>query len=396
MGAINNAKPKFFGSSHSGCSDIARTISLETVQDPEATMGTVMMTGFHDSREQTRFNRLMMMSPDDTVAETFLLTRKLTHVGRSRRNHVCIKDPLISTKHLSVSVSDSTCVINDLDSSNGTFINGERLAGGRVLKNGDEVMLGKTILRFAARQSNAPVESGRTRRNPVVPLNRKNIVMLAAAALCLVISAAFFYMGTRNPSGRPATNDLALAGEAQDASTPVAEAHATASQPPVETNNATGPAVQPESPGQTFHIQRALADYAAGLLYNARQTLKMLSTAREVTPEALAARKTLSMIGTVQELHAQALEAQTQKKYAEALEYWDRLLLADMELVGDRPSFFAMQAEQKVQTLSYEYALDAYRLKNLQKAKQLCQVILQINPKNQEALALLAKIDPKA
>jgi hypothetical protein len=359
-------------------------------------MATVMMTGFYDTREQTQFNRLMLMAQDDTVAEIHPLTRKSTHVGRSRRNHVCIKDPLVSTKHLSVSVSDSTCVINDLDSSNGTFINGERLAGGRVLKDGDEVMLGKTILRFAARQSNAPVRPGKALRNPVVPLNKTKIGILAAVVLCLVISAAFIYMRTHAATGRPAANDLALAGETQDAPPPVSEKHATASQPPVEADKAAGSDVQPQPPEQTSHIQRALADYAAGLIYNARQTLKMLSTAREVTAEALAARRALSMIGTVQELHARALEAQAQKKYADALEFWDRLLLADMELVGDRPSFFAMQAEQKVQTLSYEYALDAYRLKNLQKAKQLCQVILQINPKNQEALALLAKIDPKA
>jgi tetratricopeptide (TPR) repeat protein len=257
-------------------------------------------------------------------------------------------------------------------------------------------MLGKTILRFTARQSDAPVGPGKARRNPIVPLNKKKVGMLAMTLFCLVISAIYIFNRAHNASARHATTDLAMAEETQDASPPVSEAHATASQPPVEANKATGSDVQPKPTEQTSHIQRALADYAAGLVYNARQTLKMLSTARETTPEALTARSTLSMISTVQELHAQALEAQAQKKYAEALECWDRLLLADMELVGDRPSFFAMQAEQKVQTLSYEYALDAYRMKNLQKAKQLCQVILQINPKNKEALALLAKIDPKA
>ena len=67
-----------------------------------------------------------------------------------------------------------------------------------------------------------------------------------------------------------------------------------------------------------------------------------------------------------------------------------------MELIGDRPSYFAIQAEQRVQALSYEFALDAFRNKNNAKARQLCQVILQIDPRNQQALALLAKIDSKA
>jgi tetratricopeptide (TPR) repeat protein len=227
-------------------------------------------------------------------------------------------------------------------------------------------------------------------------LNKKKVAILAAAVFFLVLSVVSTYMRLHNTAGRPATNDLALTEETQEESPPTPETHATAAQPPVEADKAAGPAAQPDPPEQTPHFQRALADYAAGLLYNARQTLKMLSTTTNVTPETLAARRTLSMISTVQALHAQALEAQAQKKYAEALEYWDRLLLADMELVGDRPSFFAMQAEQKVQKLSYEYAMDAYRLKNFQKARQLCQAILQINPENPEALALLAKIDPKA
>jgi pSer/pThr/pTyr-binding forkhead associated (FHA) protein len=396
MGAINKVKPSFFGATHNKRADSESTIPLGTVPNPEATMATVMMTGIYDTREQTQFNRLMLMAEDDTVAETYPLTRKLTHVGRSRRNHVRLKDPLVSTRHFSVSLSDSTCVINDLDSSNGTFLNGERLSGGRVLKDGDEVMLGKTILRFATRQSGAAAGPKKARWNPVVPANRKRALIRVATVLCIVISATIILMQTHNAFRGPAAHGPALAAETEKASPPASEEHATAFQTPAEADKATSGAGQPESPGKTTHIQRALADYAAGLLYNARQTLKMLSMAGEVTPDALTARRTLSMIGTVQELHAQALEAQAQKKYTQALEYWDRLLLADMELVGDRPSFFAMQAEQKVQNLSYEYALEAYRLKNFQKARQLCHVILKINPKNQEALALLAKIDPKA
>lgn len=396
MSAIKNLTPSFFGSSHNKFADSERTVSLGTVQEPGATMATVMMTGHYDTREQTRFNRLLLIDRDDTVTETFPLIRKLTHVGRSRRNHVRLKDPLVSTKHLSISVSGNTCVINDLDSSNGSFINGERLTGGRVLKDGDEVMLGKTILRFAARQSNVHLGLGKARRNPFVPMDKKKAGMLTAAAvLCLIISAAFIYMPAHNASKGSAPHYPALAEKTQDATPPVSEAHTTASQTPVEANKTTEPDVHPNPPGKTSLMQRALADYAAGKLYNAGQSLKMIATAREVTPEALAARSALSMIDTVQKLHAQALEAQAQRKYAKALEYWDHLLMADTELVGDRPSFFARQAEQKVQILSYEYALKAFRMKNHQKAKQLCQVILQINPKNQKAMALLTKLDPK-
>jgi tetratricopeptide (TPR) repeat protein len=144
------------------------------------------------------------------------------------------------------------------------------------------------------------------------------------------------------------------------------------------------------------HIQRALADYAAGRLDRAIQTLDWIAITAEITPEAGQAANILSMVKMVRQLHTQALQAQKQKKFARALECWDRLLAVDMELVGERPSFFARQAEQRVQALSYEHALRAYQLKNYKKVKQLCQVILQIDPKHPQALTLLAKIEPKA
>jgi tetratricopeptide (TPR) repeat protein len=144
---------------------------------------------------------------------------------------------------------------------------------------------------------------------------------------------------------------------------------------------------------QNAYIQMALADYAAGRIDSARETLKILVAPGPQTPAAAQAGQMLSMLDEIQETHARALKAQAQKKFTQALEDWDRLMALDLELIGDRPSHFAAQAEQRVQGLSYEYALDAFRQKNHHKARQLCRVILQIDPQHKPALELLAKID---
>ncbi len=57
----------------------------------------------------------------------------------------------VSRRHARISVHDGTYVIEDLGSTNGTFVNrGRRLAPGDLqpLKDGDEIIVGKTFLRF--------------------------------------------------------------------------------------------------------------------------------------------------------------------------------------------------------------------------------------------------------
>lgn len=376
--------------------DSENTISIGATASQETTMATVMMTRLYDAKMEVKFNRLLLMGQNDKVTSTYPLNRNITNIGRSRRNHICIKDPLVSVKHLTVSASGNTCVVNDLESSNGTFINGERLVGSRVLKNGEEIMLGKTILRFAARQADTPVEEAKPHQRLVAPSTKKRIHITATALLFVMMSVFFVYLGTHIASQLYPDKSNAITKKTSGSSQPMAIQRQEKSRPPVEVKKTADKSGGAVSPNQTSAFQRALKDYAAGRIESTERTLIMLSTTKEGTPEEHQAKRILSMVGAVKDLHAKARLAQEKKMFAKALDYWDRLLILDMELVGDRPSFFAAQAEQTVQELSYEHALEAYRSKNHQKVRQLCNVILQINPKNAQALTLLAKINSRA
>jgi len=220
----------------------------------------------------------------------------------------------------------------------------------------------------------------------------KRWFITAAAMCCLTLAAAFAVQVGHGSLKRFVAKALAPAEKIPPASRPASTQQVVSPQSPVAEASATG--MQPSAlNGPSTYVQRALADYAAGRLDSARETFKRLSAPGRQTPTAAQARQMLSMLDEIQQVHAQALKAQVQKKFTRALEYWDRLLALDSKLIGDRPSYFAIQAEQRVQRLSYDYALDALRQKNPQKARQLCQVILQINPQNRQALALLSKIE---
>jgi FHA domain len=57
-----------------------------------------------------------------------------------------IEDPGISRRHARVFPDDGALIVEDLGSSNGTYVNGERIAGPVELGTGDEVQLGDTVI----------------------------------------------------------------------------------------------------------------------------------------------------------------------------------------------------------------------------------------------------------
>jgi hypothetical protein len=68
------------------------------------------------------------------------MTEAIT-IGRKADNHLVIKDASISGRHCSIRKSpDGSFIIEDLDSSNGTFLNGKRIRQS-LLKCGDRLIL---------------------------------------------------------------------------------------------------------------------------------------------------------------------------------------------------------------------------------------------------------------
>ena len=69
-------------------------------------------------------------------------------MGRSRQCDVTVDDANVSRQHAEVRPRGGSWVLNDLGSTNGSRLNGHRVEGSEVLKPGDEIELGTTVLRF--------------------------------------------------------------------------------------------------------------------------------------------------------------------------------------------------------------------------------------------------------
>jgi hypothetical protein len=92
----------------------------------------------------SQFQFVMRSGP--TPGVTFPLEGEQLIIGRDPSNSVTINDAEISRKHSRLSFQGGKYVLEDLGSTNGTFVNGQRLTGPVVLKPGDVVSLGEQIV----------------------------------------------------------------------------------------------------------------------------------------------------------------------------------------------------------------------------------------------------------
>ncbi len=104
-------------------------------------------------------------------------------IGRDSTNDIVLASPQISRRHAKLVPVNGQMCLSDLDSSNGTFVNGVRISGPTPLQIGDMVELGMTKLVFDGAQLVRFDEEGRARLD-VIDLRFE--IEQGAATLCLL------------------------------------------------------------------------------------------------------------------------------------------------------------------------------------------------------------------
>ncbi len=77
----------------------------------------------------------------------FKLTNQAITIGRAAETHFCVNDQTVSRKHCLLEVTHANVILIDLESSNGTFINGQRITKKKLI-NGDKIQVGSTVMKF--------------------------------------------------------------------------------------------------------------------------------------------------------------------------------------------------------------------------------------------------------
>ena len=85
---------------------------------------------------------------DRKSVQVYDLDQPVIRIGRMPGMDIRIDDVSVSRQQAEIQQEGAGWVVRDIGSSNGTFVNGERLTGDRPLKPGDEIAIGKFSLFF--------------------------------------------------------------------------------------------------------------------------------------------------------------------------------------------------------------------------------------------------------
>lgn len=80
-----------------------------------------------------------------TAGRTYALEKNELTIGRDMANDIVISDPEVSRRHARIFLQGTNYVLEDLGSTNGTFVNRQRLMGPYVLRPGEVITLGEHI-----------------------------------------------------------------------------------------------------------------------------------------------------------------------------------------------------------------------------------------------------------
>ncbi len=108
---------------------------------------------------------LLILEEGMDESHRWLVEQELTTMGRWPDNDIVLPDRLVSRHHAQIRRVGTQYFLEDRESTNGTFVNGERLTDSRVLQDGDTLQIAPRFqLRFVDSASTAPVATPLFRR----------------------------------------------------------------------------------------------------------------------------------------------------------------------------------------------------------------------------------------
>ena len=103
----------------------------------------------------------LVLMQNGKVLNQYFIDQPSIGIGRDPSNEICIADPLLSRRHARITVAGADEIIEDLQSNNGTKVNGKPLVR-QILQHRDVIELGNHHLCFVSSRIANDVELERT------------------------------------------------------------------------------------------------------------------------------------------------------------------------------------------------------------------------------------------
>ncbi len=124
----------------------------EAPREPQASAGPAVTDDTRVYRRDPGSRRLRVQAgPPGTAGREFALTQPAVTIGRRADQDIVLNDPSVSRTHARVEITPDGVSIIDLDSTNGTLVNGHPVRASRVaLRPGDRIHIGTVVLELVA------------------------------------------------------------------------------------------------------------------------------------------------------------------------------------------------------------------------------------------------------
>ena len=120
---------------------------------------------------------------DGRERHVFALDHDRVTIGSSLTNDVTIDEPSVSRVHAIMQVLGGAWVVEDCGSRNGTFVSGRRIAALQALRPGDELRLGRAVLRIGGLASAGGKQTEAVVDGPAVTTRERDVLCALCAPL---------------------------------------------------------------------------------------------------------------------------------------------------------------------------------------------------------------------
>ena len=193
----------------------------------------------------------LILSVDGTVLKEITLTKERTVLGRKPHNDIQVDNLAVSGEHAAIITILNDSFIEDLNSTNGTLVNGKPIKK-HFLQNNDVIEIGKHKLKYF---NDAPLTAS------AGDFEKTMIIRRPAAVAAQAMTAPPTMAAPPAPPPLPMTQ--AAATSLADTHTNLKAYGATATPPPIPAPAPSAPAHDPSSPSRDSAIQ-VLSGAAAG------------------------------------------------------------------------------------------------------------------------------------